>query len=40
MKEGLLAALHERFDGLLSNDMASCATALDPRFKLMFFEFE
>ena len=37
MKAGLIAALDERFDGLLTNEIATCATALDPRFKLMFF---
>ena len=36
MKAGLIAALDERFDGLLTNEIATCATALDPRFKLKF----
>lgn len=36
MKAGLIAAISERFNPLLTNDIATSATALDPRFKLKF----
>jgi len=37
MKCGLLSALDERFQPLLTNTCATVATAVDPQFKLRFF---
>ena len=38
MKLGLLTALEDRFSSLSAVTVATSATALDPRFKLLFFE--
>jgi len=40
MKAGLIAAIDERFDGVIKQEIATTATALDPRFKLVFFKFD
>jgi len=37
MKSGLLDALEQRFNPLLTNSYTTVATAVDPRFKLRFF---
>jgi len=37
MKTGFLKALSHRFDPLLTNNHATVATAVDPRFKMRFF---
>ena len=37
MKSGLTDAVRERFEPLLTNTVATAATALDPRYKLTFF---
>jgi len=38
MKAGLIAAIDERFDPVIKQETATTATALDPRFKLVFFK--